>query len=208
MTYISNSPFTETEFRQWKQAMEKAGLPLVERETLVTKEEKIRKALNYKYNNEEIDAMVIKNRKERLDKEDPHINLALELSQVVGQLENYRRLHDRATQEKSDKKDKTERVAKYKEMVDLLKVEQKMLQDLQAKRYAENDVSDKLEEFNIKGKVRQQDIDSQAGAAAKALDKYDMSNPFSRRYSQPQTIWKTDTGSSPTARQYLYTDYT
>ena len=194
MSYISNSPFTESEFIQWKHALEKIGIKLKEKETIVAKEAQITKAKNYKYSNEEIDDMVIRNRKERLEKKDASINIALETSQIMGQIDNYKMLYKKMKTEKVDRKERAEKIAKYREMVKLLKEELKMLEELRNKRYAEGNVKDKMAEFNMKARIKQQTIDSMSGDAGKVEESQDHFNPFSRRHFQLQTIWNTKPG--------------
>eukprot|EP01022_Parablepharisma_sp_SALTPOND_P017958 TRINITY_DN2923_c0_g1_i1.p1 TRINITY_DN2923_c0_g1~~TRINITY_DN2923_c0_g1_i1.p1 ORF type:complete len:658 (-),score=96.37 TRINITY_DN2923_c0_g1_i1:1080-3053(-) len=192
MTHISNSPFTQTEFVQWKEVLEKADVPMVDKATLVAKEEQIKNALNYKYSDEEIDYMVIQNRMERLQNMDSKINISLETSQVIGQIENYQKLCQKLEQDKSDKKDKAEKLAKYKDMLNTLKKEYKMLEELKKKRYAPTKIRDTMQEFNLKGKLKQQEIDSMP--EVREEEKQDTFNPFSRRNLQPQTIWNTRSG--------------
>lgn len=187
MSYISNSPFTETEFIGWKREMEKSGLPLPSKEGLISTEEKIKKALDYRYSSEEVDGMVIRSRRERLVNDSARINVALEMSQVTGQLETYRKLYTRAK-----KRGEQKQLSHYKETLRMLKEEERMLAELQRKHYEETEVQDKVEEFNVKGKLKQQTIDSLAGRSDEKPDS--ISNPFTRRYVQPQTIWRTESG--------------
>ena len=54
-----------------------------------------------------------------------------------------------------------------------------------------------MQEFNMKGKLKQQEIDSMADKLSTSDEKQGMFNPFARRGFQPQTIWDTKGDDAP-----------
>lgn len=200
MSFISNSPFLDSEFIQWKKAIEKANIKLIEKERIVILENKIKDAQNYKYKDEEIDEMVIKNRMDKLKKGETNFNVTLEISQVTGQLGNFKK-HLKSLKslktDKADKRDNSDKIARYKKNIQMLKEELKILQELKQKRYDAKEVEgimshDTMVEFNKKSKIKQQTLDSQVAMLKKDdEDKKGNYNPFSRRHCQPQIMWQT-----------------
>lgn len=58
MEYISNQPFTESEFNKWKDEMKSVELPLPTLKYIRTKKEEINKSKNYTYKDDDIDGII------------------------------------------------------------------------------------------------------------------------------------------------------
>jgi RNA polymerase-associated protein RTF1 len=189
ISHVSNSPFTSTEFIQWKAVMNKENIPLVTKSSLISKQEKIKNALDYRYKNDEIDYMLIKNRKERLEKAGENINIALELNEVLGQINYYKQQCNLLDKEKNLKKGNEGQLKKYHEMLKMLKEERMILEELKKKKYNTKQEVDVMQIFNQNARLMQQELDSMA--EIKKKDNIGEFNPFSRRNLQPETIWNT-----------------
>jgi len=200
MNVISNSPFAETEFFEWKRVMEKDGLPLVTKEMLLGKQNDIHRAQNYLYKPEEIDDMVIRNRKERLEKHESRINVVFEINQVDGQIQSYQKLIQELENEKNTKKDKSGQIAKFKSMLEMLKDEKKMLDELLKNQLNEAEVQDTMTQFNLRAKLNEQKLDSLADTLD-SNDKAEAYNPFARRTKRAAPLWNTKLDAKPEEKQ-------
>eukprot|EP00826_Nyctotherus_ovalis_P038326 TRINITY_DN3584_c0_g7_i2.p1 TRINITY_DN3584_c0_g7~~TRINITY_DN3584_c0_g7_i2.p1 ORF type:complete len:527 (-),score=221.39 TRINITY_DN3584_c0_g7_i2:46-1626(-) len=189
MTHISNSPFTSAEFIQWKTTMNRDNVSLVLKSSIISKQEQIKEALEYQYKNDEIDYMLIKNRKERLEKAGENINIALELNEVSGQINHYKQQYSTLDKEKLFKKGNEDKLKKYHEMLEMLKEEKAMLEELKKKKYNSKQEVDAMQIFNENARLKQQELDSMAEIGKKEGKKE--FNPFSRRNLQPENIWNT-----------------
>ncbi|XP_051830413.1 RNA polymerase-associated protein RTF1 homolog [Antechinus flavipes] len=79
LEFVSNQEFTESEFMKWKEAMFSAGMQLPTLDEISRKEVSIKEALNYKFNDRDIDQIV--KEKERFRKAPP--NYAMKKMQLL-----------------------------------------------------------------------------------------------------------------------------
>lgn len=192
MTYVSNTPFTETEFIEWKRTLSRNNIPMMNRSELIIPERKIKEANGYQYKNEEIFYMLTKARQERLDNPYSNINIALEFNQVTGSIDFYEKHYEKLKQDKTEKvekKVKEAQVRKAEEMLAMLNQQKETLEKLKKTRYNTVPNEDAMQRFNQTGRLMQQEIDSKS--SAKENEAKGEFNPFSRRNIKPETIWNT-----------------
>ncbi|XP_070613326.1 RNA polymerase-associated protein RTF1 homolog [Erythrolamprus reginae] len=79
LEFVSNQEFTENEFMKWKEAMFSAGMQLPTLDEINKKEVSIKEALNYKFNDQDIEEIV--KEKERFRKAPP--NYAMKKTQLL-----------------------------------------------------------------------------------------------------------------------------
>uniref|UniRef100_A0A2K5QTG4 RNA polymerase-associated protein RTF1 homolog n=1 Tax=Cebus imitator TaxID=2715852 RepID=A0A2K5QTG4_CEBIM len=79
LEFVSNQEFTESEFMKWKEAMFSAGMQLPTLDEISKKELSIKEALNYKFNDQDIEEIV--KEKERFRKAPP--NYAMKKTQLL-----------------------------------------------------------------------------------------------------------------------------
>ncbi|XP_007938694.1 RNA polymerase-associated protein RTF1 homolog [Orycteropus afer afer] len=79
LEFVSNQEFTESEFMKWKEAMFSAGMQLPTLDEINKKEFSIKEALNYKFNDQDIEEIV--KEKERFRKAPP--NYAMKKTQLL-----------------------------------------------------------------------------------------------------------------------------
>lgn len=79
LEFVSNQEFTESEFMKWKEAMFSAGMQLPTLDEINKKEVSIKEALNYKFNDQDIEEIV--KEKERFRKAPP--NYAMKKTQLL-----------------------------------------------------------------------------------------------------------------------------
>ncbi|KAK7810247.1 hypothetical protein U0070_010411 [Myodes glareolus] len=79
LEFVSNQEFTESEFMKWKEAMFSAGMQLPTLDEINKKELSIKDALNYKFNDQDIEEIV--KEKERFRKAPP--NYAMKKTQLL-----------------------------------------------------------------------------------------------------------------------------
>ncbi|XP_042307914.1 RNA polymerase-associated protein RTF1 homolog isoform X1 [Sceloporus undulatus] len=79
LEFVSNQEFTESEFMKWKEAMFSAGMQLPTLDEINKKEVSIKEALNYKFNDQDIEQIV--KEKERFRKAPP--NYAMKKTQLL-----------------------------------------------------------------------------------------------------------------------------
>uniref|UniRef100_A0A8D0CE51 RNA polymerase-associated protein RTF1 homolog n=1 Tax=Salvator merianae TaxID=96440 RepID=A0A8D0CE51_SALMN len=79
LEFVSNQEFTESEFMKWKEAMFSAGMQLPTLDEINKKEMSIKEALNYKFNDQDIEEIV--KEKERFRKAPP--NYAMKKTQLL-----------------------------------------------------------------------------------------------------------------------------
>ncbi|EHB10328.1 RNA polymerase-associated protein RTF1-like protein [Heterocephalus glaber] len=89
LEFVSNQEFTESEFMKWKEAMFSAGMQLPTLDEINKKELSIKEALNYKFNDQDIEEIV--KEKERFRKAPP--NYAMKKTQLLK--EKFRACHMR-----------------------------------------------------------------------------------------------------------------
>ncbi|XP_033001495.1 LOW QUALITY PROTEIN: RNA polymerase-associated protein RTF1 homolog [Lacerta agilis] len=79
LEFVSNQEFTESEFMKWKEAMFSAGMQLPTLDEINKKDVSIKEALNYKFNDQDIEEIV--KEKERFRKAPP--NYAMKKTQLL-----------------------------------------------------------------------------------------------------------------------------
>nr|XP_014354064.1 PREDICTED: RNA polymerase-associated protein RTF1 homolog [Latimeria chalumnae] len=79
LEFVSNQEFTESEFMKWKEAMFSAGMQFPTLDEITKKELAIKEALNYKFNDQDIEEIV--KEKERFRKAPP--NYAMKKTQLL-----------------------------------------------------------------------------------------------------------------------------
>uniref|UniRef100_A0A6I8STD8 RNA polymerase-associated protein RTF1 homolog n=1 Tax=Xenopus tropicalis TaxID=8364 RepID=A0A6I8STD8_XENTR len=79
LEFVSNQEFTESEFMKWKEAMFSAGMQLPTLDEINKKELSIKEAMNYKFNDQDIEEIV--KEKERFRKAPP--NYAMKKTQLM-----------------------------------------------------------------------------------------------------------------------------
>ncbi|XP_028579078.2 LOW QUALITY PROTEIN: RNA polymerase-associated protein RTF1 homolog [Podarcis muralis] len=79
LEFVSNQEFTESEFMKWKEAMFSAGMQLPTLDEINKKDMSIKEALNYKFNDQDIEEIV--KEKERFRKAPP--NYAMKKTQLL-----------------------------------------------------------------------------------------------------------------------------
>ncbi|VDK59098.1 unnamed protein product [Anisakis simplex] len=79
LEFVSNSPFTDSEFIKWLDATKAAKIPVITIDHVEKKEADIKKALNYRYTDEDIDKMV----KEKARFKRGPLNYAIEKGQLM-----------------------------------------------------------------------------------------------------------------------------
>ncbi|XP_072284603.1 RNA polymerase-associated protein RTF1 homolog [Pyxicephalus adspersus] len=79
LEFVSNQEFTENEFMKWKEAMFSAGMQLPTLDEISKKELSIKEAMNYKFNDQDIEEIV--KEKERFRKAPP--NYAMKKTQLL-----------------------------------------------------------------------------------------------------------------------------
>ncbi|XP_074661868.1 RNA polymerase-associated protein RTF1 homolog [Tubulanus polymorphus] len=79
LEFVSNQDFTETEFFKWKTAMMLGGLQLPTIQEIEQKEKDIQRAINYKFNEDDIDRIVSEKKK---FKKNPH-NYAMQKTHLI-----------------------------------------------------------------------------------------------------------------------------
>lgn len=58
LEYVSNQEFTDAEFQKWIEASHAADTPMPSREEVAQKQADIKEALNYEYNEKDVDRIV------------------------------------------------------------------------------------------------------------------------------------------------------
>lgn len=79
LEFVSNQEFTESEFMKWKDAMMVAGMQVPTLDEITKKEQTIKEALNYKFNDKDIEDIV--KEKDRFRKAPP--NYAMKKTQLL-----------------------------------------------------------------------------------------------------------------------------
>ncbi|XP_030247857.1 RNA polymerase-associated protein RTF1 homolog [Sparus aurata] len=79
LEFVSNQEFTESEFMKWKEAMIVAGMQVPTLDEITKKEQSIKEALNYKFNDKDIEDIV--KEKDRFRKAPP--NYAMKKTQLL-----------------------------------------------------------------------------------------------------------------------------
>lgn len=79
LEFVSNQEFTENEFMKWKEAMIVAGMQVPTLDEITKKEQSIKEALNYKFNDKDIEDIV--KEKDRFRKAPP--NYAMKKTQLL-----------------------------------------------------------------------------------------------------------------------------
>ncbi|XP_052006945.1 RNA polymerase-associated protein RTF1 homolog [Xyrauchen texanus] len=79
LEFVSNQEFTESEFMKWKEAMFSAGMQLPNLDEITKKEQSIKEAVNYKFNDKDIEDIV--KEKDRFRKAPP--NYAMKKTQLL-----------------------------------------------------------------------------------------------------------------------------
>lgn len=79
LEFVSNQEFTENEFMKWKEAMMVAGMQVPTLDEITKKEQSIKEALNYKFNDKDIEDIV--KEKDRFRKAPP--NYAMKKTQLL-----------------------------------------------------------------------------------------------------------------------------
>uniref|UniRef100_A0A669BUK7 RNA polymerase-associated protein RTF1 homolog n=1 Tax=Oreochromis niloticus TaxID=8128 RepID=A0A669BUK7_ORENI len=79
LEFVSNQEFTESEFMKWKEAMIAAGMQVPTLDEITKKEQSIKEALNYKFNDKDIEDIV--KEKDRFRKAPP--NYAMKKTQLL-----------------------------------------------------------------------------------------------------------------------------
>lgn len=79
LEFVSNQEFTENEFMKWKEAMMAAGMQVPTLDEITKKEQSIKEALNYKFNDKDIEDIV--KEKDRFRKAPP--NYAMKKTQLL-----------------------------------------------------------------------------------------------------------------------------
>ncbi|XP_076013856.1 RNA polymerase-associated protein RTF1 homolog [Genypterus blacodes] len=79
LEFVSNQEFTESEFMKWKEAMMVAGMQVPTLDEITKKEQSIKEALNYKFNDKDIEDIV--KEKDRFRKAPP--NYAMKKTQLL-----------------------------------------------------------------------------------------------------------------------------
>uniref|UniRef100_A0A8C4SLY2 RNA polymerase-associated protein RTF1 homolog n=1 Tax=Erpetoichthys calabaricus TaxID=27687 RepID=A0A8C4SLY2_ERPCA len=79
LEFVSNQEFTESEFMKWKEAMVVAGMQVPTLDEITKKEQAIKEALNYKFNDKDIEDIV--KEKDRFRKAPP--NYAMKKTQLL-----------------------------------------------------------------------------------------------------------------------------
>lgn len=79
LEFVSNQEFTENEFMKWKEAMMAAGMQVPTLDEITKKEQSIKEALNYKFNDKDIEDIV--KEKDRFRKAPP--NYAMKKTQLM-----------------------------------------------------------------------------------------------------------------------------
>uniref|UniRef100_A0A3Q0SKK2 RNA polymerase-associated protein RTF1 homolog n=1 Tax=Amphilophus citrinellus TaxID=61819 RepID=A0A3Q0SKK2_AMPCI len=79
LEFVSNQEFTESEFMKWKEAMMAAGMQVPTLDEITKKEQSIKEALNYKFNDKDIEDIV--KEKDRFRKAPP--NYAMKKTQLL-----------------------------------------------------------------------------------------------------------------------------
>uniref|UniRef100_A0A667Z2X1 RNA polymerase-associated protein RTF1 homolog n=1 Tax=Myripristis murdjan TaxID=586833 RepID=A0A667Z2X1_9TELE len=79
LEFVSNQEFTENEFMKWKEAMVVAGMQVPTLDEITKKEQSIKEALNYKFNDKDIEDIV--KEKDRFRKAPP--NYAMKKTQLL-----------------------------------------------------------------------------------------------------------------------------
>ncbi|XP_051507570.1 RNA polymerase-associated protein RTF1 homolog [Myxocyprinus asiaticus] len=79
LEFVSNQEFTESEFMKWREAMMSAGMELPALDEITKKEQSIKEAVNYKFNDKDIEDIV--KEKDRFRKAPP--NYAMKKTQLL-----------------------------------------------------------------------------------------------------------------------------
>uniref|UniRef100_A0A3Q3KJU4 RNA polymerase-associated protein RTF1 homolog n=1 Tax=Monopterus albus TaxID=43700 RepID=A0A3Q3KJU4_MONAL len=79
LEFVSNQEFTESEFMKWKEAMMVAGMQVPTLDEITRKEQSIKEAMNYKFNDKDIEDIV--KEKDRFRKAPP--NYAMKKTQLL-----------------------------------------------------------------------------------------------------------------------------
>uniref|UniRef100_A0AAQ6ITU9 RNA polymerase-associated protein RTF1 homolog n=1 Tax=Anabas testudineus TaxID=64144 RepID=A0AAQ6ITU9_ANATE len=77
LEFVSNQEFTESEFMKWKEAMMAAGMQVPTLDEITKKEQSIKEALNYKFNDKDIEDIV--KEKDRFRKAPPNYHFKLKI---------------------------------------------------------------------------------------------------------------------------------
>ncbi|XP_053330487.1 RNA polymerase-associated protein RTF1 homolog [Spea bombifrons] len=166
LEFVSNQEFTESEFMKWKEAMFSAGMQLPTLDEINKKEVIIKEAMNYKFNDQDIEEIV--KEKERFRKAPP--NYAMKKTQL---------LKDKAMAEEAGDGDKAKQIQdqlnELEERAEAL--DRQRTKNISAISY----INQRNREWNI--------VESEKALVAESQSmKQQQMDPFTRRQCKPTMV--------------------
>jgi len=166
MEFISNHPFTETEYAKWMTSMAKAKLPIITRQEVVAKRETLSIADNYVYSEEDVERMV----EEKKKLKSKPISISTQKAKVLAQIE--------AAKDAGDMEKKKELKKDKKQIIELENEENaRMLNWHQGSKVSLANINKKNKASNmVKVVEKKQQTESSE------------TDPFSRRPTKPSIV--------------------
>ncbi|XP_073495273.1 RNA polymerase-associated protein RTF1 homolog [Phyllobates terribilis] len=166
LEFVSNQEFTESEFMKWKEAMFSASMQLPTLDEINKKEVTIKEAMNYKFNDQDIEEIV--KEKERFRKAPP--NYAMKKTQL---------LKDKAMAEEAGEQDRAKRIQdelnELEERAEAL--DRQRTKNISAISY----INQRNREWNI--------VESEKALVAESQSmKQQQMDPFTRRQCKPTMV--------------------
>ncbi|XP_073422858.1 RNA polymerase-associated protein RTF1 homolog [Dendrobates tinctorius] len=166
LEFVSNQEFTESEFMKWKEAMFSASMQLPTLDEINKKEVTIKEAMNYKFNDQDIEDIV--KEKERFRKAPP--NYAMKKTQL---------LKDKAMAEEAGEQDRAKRIQdelnELEERAEAL--DRQRTKNISAISY----INQRNREWNI--------VESEKALVAESQSmKQQQMDPFTRRQCKPTMV--------------------
>ncbi|KAM3919229.1 RNA polymerase-associated protein RTF1 homolog [Leptodactylus fuscus] len=166
LEFVSNQEFTESEFMKWKEAMFSAGMQLPTLDEINKKEVTIKEAMNYKFNDQDIEEIV--KEKERFRKAPP--NYAMKKTQL---------LKDKAMAEEAGDQDRAKQIQdqlnELEERAEAL--DRQRTKNISAISY----INQRNREWNI--------VESEKALVAESQSmKQQQMDPFTRRQCKPTMV--------------------
>ncbi|KAI4301685.1 hypothetical protein L6164_034937 [Bauhinia variegata] len=170
MAVVSDSPPLEQEFNQWRREIRRTCSQMPSKKDVLGKREAIRKTNTYIYSAATVKQM-LEEKKSATSKRP--LNIAVEKDKLKGQLEIAKIKHDEQEMDRI-----------YKRMEELDATRQARDNDAKAKRLAEMNRKNKVENFKNLSEVKANNANLKAGEEG-----YD---PFSRRWTRSRSYYTTE----------------
>ena len=184
MMVVSNSKFTQKEFREWREEWEKCNEIIPTISDINSIESKIKKTRNYPYNQSEINKIIEQNINQLIEDGSSSMNVTY----IKTQLEFQFKIAKRELNENPS--------SEAQELYDKLKLNLDKLNEIQKKKLEEKSSSNSTQNINDRARKLQIEEDRKRSEMIKNRSKQSAGfDAFSTLQCRPQILWNTNTSN-------------